>query len=290
MMVKYLSRADCVPDGFTSNLVRYPAGTILYLPLLIHAACRGGLGRFWLAALIPTAVNIAGQTLWAWAFFHLDAGVIAFLIRLCVVFSILAAFLLFPDERSLARSPLFWAGAAMSFSGFIIMSTPGLLSASGATLVGIVIMFGCSVLWGMYGVSIRYVMGNVNPLVVFAIVGNYTSAGLILMAPLGEPASVLRLSPVSVFLLVASALTGITAAHGLYYIAVRRIGVAISDLTLTATPFVSLIASALLLGERFGPVQWAGGLILVAGSGLALRSQHRLAHPPVPDPHDLGTE
>ena len=44
VMLKYLSRPDCVPDGFTSNFIRYPVGTIIYLPLLIHAVRRRNLG------------------------------------------------------------------------------------------------------------------------------------------------------------------------------------------------------------------------------------------------------
>ena len=289
-MLKYLSHADRVPDGFTSNLIRYPIGTLVYLPLLIHAIRRGRLGAFWLAALIPTAVNIAGQTLWAWSFFHLEAGMIAFLIRLCVVWSILGAFWLFRDERQLARSPRFWIGTILALAGFVIMSVKGVSATAGVSVVGIVMMFFCSIFWGMYGVGVRYVMRDIHPLVVFSIVGSYTSIGLIVMAPLGEPASVLQLKPTTLTLLVVSALIGISAAHGLFYAAVQRIGVAISSLTLAATPFVSIIVSHLALGERFSPGQWIGGLILIAGSTLALWSQQRLPPPPVPDPHEIGTE
>ncbi len=278
VMLQYL--VAYVPDGFTTNLVRYPAACIFYLPLLIHGMIRRKGGRFWLAALLPAGVNLTGQTLWGIApYHHLTAGVIAFLLRLAGVWGILGAFWLFPDERGLARRPIFWIGTALALAGFVLMSWAHVVQVGRAGWDGLLIMFLCGICYGMYGVTVRYVMRDLNPLFVFAVVGTYTSVGLVAMAPLGRPSALLHLPAMPWVILLVSAVIGISLAHGMYYAAVQRIGAAISTLMLSVTPFVSICGAALFLGERFTLAQWIGGCILVLGAAVAMRAQQFLPHP-----------
>lgn len=270
VMLRYLTRA--IPDGYTTNLVRYPIATLVYIPLVIMAVRRVKLGRFWVAALVPAVVNVIAQTLFAWSPYYMSAGMLSFLVRISIVWSILGAFWLFPDERPLARSRLFWSGAALAVGGFAIMAVSGLAGRE-FTLAGIIVVLLCSVFWGLYDITVRYSMRNLHPLVVFGVIGNYTSIALILMGPLGEPSSVLRLSSGDLALLIASAFIGISAAHGMYYVALQRLGVAVSALTLMLTPFVSLVCGWLFLGEEFTAWQWVGALVLIAGATLALASR-----------------
>lgn len=274
VMLRYL--ANHVPDGFTANIGRYPIAAAVYLPWLIIGIRKGRLGSFWLTALIPTAINLVMQTLWAWAPYYLDAGMLAFLFRLCTVWAILGAFLLFPDERKLARKPRFWLGTLLAFAGFVVMSLLGNPIKSPTYLTGVIIVFFCTICWGMYGVAVRYTMRNLHPLMVFSVISVYTSIGLICMAPLGDPGSLVRLEPFPLAILILSSLVGIALAHGLFYFAIQRIGVAICSLVLMVSPFVSILAAYVFLGERFSAGQWIGGLILVAGAMLALWSQERL--------------
>jgi drug/metabolite transporter (DMT)-like permease len=288
VMLQYLTAY--VPDGFTTNLVRYPVACLFYLPLLASAIRQGRGGRFWVAALLPAGVNLAGQTLWGIApYHHLSAGTIAFLLRLSGVWGILGAFWLFPDERSLARRPLFWVGVSTAVGGFLIMSWAQVTQVSQAGWSGLLIMLACGVCYGFYGVTVRYVMGRLNPLFVFGVVGSYTSLGLIAMAPLGRPASLLTMPPQAWLTMLVSAVTGISLAHGMYYAAVQRIGAAVSTLMLSVTPFVTICGSAVFLGERFTPKQWVGGSILVLGATLAMRAQQHLPHPAPPTPSPDGS-
>ena len=276
VMIKYLARGDLVPDGFTANMVRYPIAALLYLPWLIAGIRKGQLRGLWLAALLPAVVNLGAQTLWAAAPYHLDAGLMAFLLRLCVVWSIIGAFIVFKDERRLARSGFFWAGAALALSGFVIMSWHSITGSGSASGKGIAIIFFCGVCLGLYGVCVRYVMHRLPPLVVFSVVSLYTSLGLVAMAPLGEPSSVLRLPPLACTVLIVSAVVGIAIAHGLFYFAVQRLGVAICYLMLMTTPFVSYLGAYLWLGEVFTTIQWIGGGVLLIGSALAVNAQTHL--------------
>jgi drug/metabolite transporter (DMT)-like permease len=74
-----------------------------------------------------------------------------------------------------------------------------------------------------------------------------------------------------VFLL--SSWLGIALAHGLYYIAVQRIGAAIGSIMLTTAPLISLLGSHVMFGEEFTVLQWIGGLVLLGGAILAVRTQ-----------------
>ncbi len=292
VMLRYLTRA--IPDGYTTNLVRYPIATALYIPLIVAAVRRekrvqasgapaaDGLRRFWVAALVPAVVNIIGQTFFALSPYYVEAGVMSFLVRISIVWSILGAFWLFPDERSLARSRPFWAGAVLALAGFVLLAVVGLEGGS-VTMAGIVVVGLCSIFWGLYDITVRYTMRNLHPLVVFGVIGNYSSIGLILLAPLGQPSSVLTLSGADAALLIVSAFIGIAAAHGMYYVAIQRLGVAVCALALMLTPFVSLLGAWLYLGEKFTAIQWVGGIVLIAGATLALASRQQLLRvPPAP--------
>ena len=284
VMLRYLAKYDYVPDGFTSNFVRYPIGALLYLPLLIHAARNGKLGKLWLLALIPAIPNVGAQTLWAWAPYHLEVDRIVFLVRLSVVWSILGAFFLFPDERRLVRSRAFWSGAVLSVAGFAIMAAASENGAHGIPMAGTIIMLFCGVFYALYGVAVRYVMGDQSPFLTFAVVGVYSAIALAMMAPLGEPSSVSKMPPVPLFIFIISAVIGISGGHGCYYVAVQRIGVAASALTLAATPFVSALVAFLWLDEGMKAGEWGGAAMLVVGSLLAVRSQQQFI-PAGTEPH-----
>lgn len=286
VMLSYL--IDYVPDGFSTNLVRYPVACLFYLPLLVEGALRKRGGRFWIAALLPAAINLCGQAFWAMAPYHLTAGVMAFLLRLSGVWGILGAFLLFPDERYLARRPAFWIGTVLALLGFVVMSWVHIAHVRQAGWIGLGIMLMAGMCYGLYGVTVRYVIGDLNPLFVFAVVGSYTSVGLIALSPLGEPSTLLQIPPRAWIVLLVSAIVGISLAHGMYYAAVQRLGAAITMVLLSVTPFVSICGSALFLGERFTPMQWVGGTILVLGATVAMRAHERKAvttinkRPPAP--------
>jgi drug/metabolite transporter (DMT)-like permease len=200
----------------------------------------------------------------------------AFLYQLCSVWSILAAFVVFPDERRLARDRLFWTGTAAAVAGFVLLSAPSLLAGTGGSALGILIISLCGVCMGFYGVSVRYVLRDKHPLVLFSLVATYTSVGVLLAAPIGQPSALLRLHPPIMALVIASSLIGIAFAHGLFYIAVQRLGVAVSYLVLMSTPLLSYTCSWLWLGERLTALQWVGSVILLAGSATAVHAHNRL--------------
>lgn len=274
LMLKALTQA--VPDGWTTNAVRYPVSAMLYLPWLIAAARDPSARRLWRAAVIPSIPNVLGQSCWAWGPYFIDPGIMSFIVRLSVVWAMIMAMIVFRDERPLLRSPRFWAGMVLSLAGFVTITTGKEHLFERQTLMGVGIALVCSFFWGMYGVSVRATIGRSSPLQMFAIVSTYTSIGCLALAPLGDPASVLRLSAFNLSLLVVSALVGIAAAHGLYYTALQRLGATIPATVNVLTPFMTATASTFLFHERITAVQWVGGAVSVVGSILVVLSQGHL--------------
>ena len=82
-------------------------------------------------------------------------------------------------------------------------------------------------------------------------------------------------------ILIISAVTCISLAHVLYYVAIRKVGVALSQTLQLICPAGALGLSAFFFGERLTPIQlWSAGLLLF-GAFLAMRVK------PVPEPAAL---
>ncbi|MEA2681275.1 MAG: hypothetical protein QOK03_2997, partial [Candidatus Binataceae bacterium] len=73
------------------------------------------------------------------------------------------------------------------------------------------------------------------------------------------------------FILIVSAVTCISLAHVLYYIAIREIGVALSQTLQLLCPAGALGLSALIFGERLTHAQLWSAAILLLGAFLAMR-------------------
>ena len=73
------------------------------------------------------------------------------------------------------------------------------------------------------------------------------------------------------WILIVSAVTCISIAHVLYYIAIREIGVALSQTLQLLCPAGALALSAWIFGERLSQAQIWSAAILLFGAFLAMR-------------------
>lgn len=78
--------------------------------------------------------------------------------------------------------------------------------------------------------------------------------------------------------LVAVALVGTVVAVAAFFAALERLGPADTSVVSTAEPVVSVLVAALVLGERLGPLQAAGGVLVLAAVVVLARL--------VPEPDD----
>ena len=265
-------------DAWTANGIRYPFAALLYLPILIRFSRLNRLPlRTWRLALVPVLFNISSQILWAWAPYYIDPGLMAFTVRLSTLWAVTGSFMLFSDERRLLRSSRFWTGFAMALGGFLFLTLGGQDRLEGATLTGIVLIFFTSIGWAGYQVSVRRNMRDIDSRVAFGMISSITSMGLIsAMMIWGEPERALHMPAEMGVLVLLSGIIGIAAAHMLFYVAIKRVGVAIGASANLISPFLTALLSRFLYHEQLTPVQWLAGIGLVAGGIMLTLAQVHL--------------
>jgi drug/metabolite transporter (DMT)-like permease len=283
-------------DVWTSNGWRYGFSALLWAPVLVWGVSRGTLpAGLWRAARVPALVNAIGQVAFAWAFYQIDPATVTFGLRLQLVFVAIGAYLLFPSERALLRSPGAWCGMAMVLGGIgvtIFLAPPG-KEAKSVHLFGVVLAVSSGMFFAAYGLSVRKFMSGFHPVTAFAAISQYTAAVMVALMFLlaRDPASgamdlgmsALKLGAGPFGLLMLSAVIGIALGHVFYYISIARLGVAVSSGVVQLQPFLVAIGQYWLFGFALTGGQIAGGVVAVCGAVLLLWTQWRLTRPTVVD-------
>ncbi len=265
-------------DAWTANGVRYGFAALMLSCWLYYFYKKGELHpKIFRLAIYPSIANIVGQVLYAWAPYFIDPGLMAFTIRLTVIWSILASFIMFADERTLIWSRRFWLGLILSISGFLIIISNGQTLPHGAKLTGIIIALFSSFCWAFYGVAVRQNMAGVDSRLAFTIISLYTAVGtLIFMFGFGNYQVLPELPWRIILLILISSITGIGVSHIFFYIAVKRIGVAIPSTVNLLASFLTAIFSFFIFKEQLSPLQWSAGVILLLGAFLLLWAQEKV--------------
>jgi drug/metabolite transporter (DMT)-like permease len=261
-------------DAWTANGVRYPLAAFLYWPILWIAWSRNQVTPSLLRrCAVPAMLALGGQVFWALAHYHLQASEIGFLVRLSMIWSLLAALAIFPDERWLLREPRFYLGLVLIVGGFYVLSTSR-AEMSVHSRLGILIMLVCSVFFGLYVVSVRRFLSSVEPVLAFGVVSQFVSLGtLIGMWSLGRPEALRYVSAQGWSLLISSSILGIALGHIFLYVAVVRLGAAISTSCQSVAPFVTVAIASVVLNEMLTSSQWGAGLAMVVGAVVLLSSR-----------------
>jgi len=271
-------------DAWTVNGVRYTVGALFWLPVVVLMLRdketdslirpRGGV---WRDALIPSAINLVGQTGWAITPYYLEAGVIGFVYKLHFLFTIVFGFILIREERPVVRDPWFIAGALVCFGGVAAMFVQNVRLEGAQSAIGMTILIASTILFGAYAVMVRRCMVGYPARLSFGVISLYTASGLLaLMFALGEYTALRDVKPAMLALVGISAITGIAFAHVLYYRAIQGMGAIVSTGLLMATPFVTLVGAVLVLSERMSMLQAVGGLLVVAGGVMLVIAQSRI--------------
>ena len=275
-------------DAWTVNAVRYTVASLILLPFVLILRRRpearkhaSGSRNIWIAALVPAAVNVIGQVLWALSpYYEVQAATMTFITRSSFLFTALLGFLLIPAERRLAKRPLFLIGAVVCIGGVVIMFLQKMLSGEQSSLAGMGILVVTALFWGAYAVSVRRYLGGYSLRLSFGVVSLYTSAALVvLMFIFGkwyELGGLGAEAPKVLVLLAVSAVIGMVFSHMLYYRGIHGLGPVIANGMLMATPFVTYIGAWIFLKEKMTGMQMLGGFVIVAGGVLLVRSKARI--------------
>jgi len=279
-------------DKWTVNGLRYSIAALFWLPwvLVLHRRhaeeFRAGGHRVWLDALPVTAANLLGQVGWGAAPYYLDAPTIGFVVRLSFLFALLFGFLLIPDERPLARRPIFWLGALLCVAGTLAIFLPGMAAHAHDRqkfLTGMAILVATAMGWGLYVVGVRRRLARYPVRLSFGVTALYTAAGLLLLMFLrGDVTAVARMGPLPWLCLVLSALFGIAFGHVLNYRAIHELGPIVTSGVTMVQPLITFGTAMLVLGESMAPVALGGGLVVISGGVLLVLAKAQTL-PPEPD-------
>ncbi|MGH8100232.1 MAG: DMT family transporter [Chthoniobacterales bacterium] len=279
-------------DPWAQNFYRYSVACIAILPLVVYRLSRPATAgkldrRAFLLCLWPCLPNVIHQITQVMALFYMGPGVYAIFARSSVIFTALLALAFFPEERYVIRQWQFQAGTLLGLIGAfgVIWFQHGAESLAAASpsggeqnrhiaLPGLFIAFTATFCWALYGVLVKRPSAQLGSIRSFAVISFITSALLlpltILFGRIGTPLYVG--AHVNVILIV-SAVTCITLAHVLYYIAIHEIGVALAQTLQLLCPAGAMALSAWIYGERLTHAQLWSAVVLLLGAFLAMRTK-----------------
>jgi drug/metabolite transporter (DMT)-like permease len=264
-------------DPWSQNFYRYAVACLAIIPFVVFQFGRGpkidirAVGL----CLIPCLPNVVHQITQVVALFYIGPGVYAIFIRSSVIFTALLALAFFPEERSVIRQWQFQAGTLLGLVGAfgVVWFQPNGQDQHVA-LPGLLIAFTASLCWALYATLIKRPSARLGPIRSFGVVSVITSALLFpLMLAFGNIATPIQVGAHVNWILIISAVTCITLAHVLYYVAIREIGVALAQSLQLLCPVGALGLSALIFHERLTHAQLISSAILLIGAFLAMQTK-----------------
>jgi drug/metabolite transporter (DMT)-like permease len=263
-------------DPWAQNFYRYLVACLAIAPLLIYRIQRGAPPLNWRAViicLIPCLPNVIHQITQVMALFYMGPGVYTIFTRASVIFTALLALAFFPEERHVIRQWQFQLGTVLGLIGAfgVVWFQPGWKSGPIA-LPGLFIAFTATFCWALYGILVKRPSAQLGSIRSFGLISLITS---VLLFPLtlafGKVGTPLYAGAHVNLVLIISAVSCITLAHILYYVAIREIGVALAQTLQLLCPAGALGLSAWIYGERLTHAQLWSAAILLLGAFLAMR-------------------
>ena len=265
-------------DPWAQNFYRYSVACLAIAPLVFYRVRAGGPKIDMHAVgicLLPCLPTVVHQITQVMALFYMGPGVYAIFTRSSVIFTALLALAFFPEERCVIRQWQFQAGTFLGLIGAfgVIWFQAGWQSGHIA-LRGLIIAFTATFCWALYGVLVKRPSAQLGSIRSFGLISFITSMLLLPLTCLfGKIDTPLHAGSHANIMLIISAVSCITLAHVLYYVAIREIGVALAQTLQLLCPAGALALSAWIFGERLTHAQLWSAVILLAGAFLAMRTK-----------------
>jgi drug/metabolite transporter (DMT)-like permease len=263
-------------DPWSQNFYRYSVACAAIAPFLF---LRRGQPR-WnrqavLACLWPCLPNVVHQVTQVMALFYMGPGVYAIFTRSSVIFTALLALIFFPEERHVIRQWQFQVGTLLGLIGaFGVIWFQASLHTEHIPLSGLLIAFTATFCWALYGIFVKRPSAQLGSVRSFGLISFITSTLLLPLTFLfGKIDTPLQVGMSVNLVLIVSAVSCITIAHVLYYVAIREIGVALAQTLQLLCPAGALALSAWIFHERLNPAQLVSAGILLLGAFLAMRTK-----------------
>ncbi len=263
-------------DPFAQNFYRYSIACLVVVPFAFSFFDRNAAAlspRLLLACVVTALPNVIHQITQVVALHHVGPGVFTIFMRSSVVMTAILALIFFPEERWIIRQWQFQVGTIFGLLGAIgvVWFQPGAESAH-ISMRGLLIVFTAALCWALYGVLVKRPSAQLGSVRSFAVISFITSAFLLpLTLAFGNIATPFLVTTRVNAILVVSAITCISLAHLLYYIAIRELGVALSQTLQLLCPLAALALSAWIFGEQLTHLQIASAILLLIGAFLAMQ-------------------
>ena len=272
-------------DPWSQNFYRYAVACLAIIPFVLFQFRRGPKThpeqsrrvdiRAVGLCLIPCLPNVVHQITQVVALFYMGPGVYAIFIRSSVIFTALLALAFFPEERSVIRQWQFQLGTLLGLVGaFGVIWFQSNGQDRHIALPGLLVAFTASFCWALYATFIKRPSARLGPIRSFGVVSIMTSTLLFpLMLAFGNIATPIHVGANVNLILIVSAVTCITLAHVLYYVAIHQIGVALAQSLQLLCPLAALGLSAIIFHERLTTAQMISAAVLLLGAFLAMRTK-----------------
>src|SRR5213078_4134693 len=265
-------------DPWAQNFYRYSVACIAIVPLVLYRMRAGGPTidmRAIRLCLLPCLPNVIHQVTQVMALFYMGPGVYAIFARASVIFTALLALAFFPEERYLIRQWQFQLGTLLGLLGaFGVIWFQSNGEDRHIAWQGLLIAFVAIFCWALYGVLVKRPSARLGSIRSFGIISLITSVLLLpLTLAFGKIGTPLQVTGHVNLILIISAVTCITLAHVLYYVAIQEIGVALAQALQLLCPLGALALSAWIFHERLTSAQLVSAAILLIGAFLAMRAK-----------------
>ena len=280
IFIKYLTG---YLDLWTQNLLRYGAACLFWLPFLFITAKKGQLPKaVWKRALLPFIPNIITQNLWAAAFYYIDPGFASLLSTTAFLWVIILSVIFFANEKQHLSNRLFRLSIILSLVGLMGVMFFHPAFTRSYTIIGIAMIILYGLIWGLYAVAVKVAFRGIDSRTGFSVVSIYTVVALFILTMfMGQPSKCLEMPFGGWAAVVISGVTGIALGHVFYYISIRRLGATTPSLVQLAQPFIVVVISYFVFSERLSVPQLVFGVVLVAGSALAILAKKDTATPTI---------
>lgn len=266
--VKYAVTA-MAPLAF--NAVRFALATVATFAVLWWQA-RGGRGRevfrvpvrdLGRIILLGVAGHGVYQVLFATGVAHTAPGNASLIMATSPIWVAVLGYLL----RIERINRLMALGIIISFAGIALLVTGGgKLSFESRNLLGDFLILGCAMLWAVYTTGSKPLLARYSPLELTAwtmLAGDIPLILVSLPQIAGQDWS--AVSPLVWVALVYSAVFAVTVGYVFWSRSVQRVGNARTAVYSNLTPIIAILFAWVTLGDRLGPLQLLGGLIVLVG-------------------------
>jgi drug/metabolite transporter (DMT)-like permease len=223
---------------------------------------RADLSLLLLCAFVGILLN---QITVSYAFSLTSGSTVALAFGMVPVFVVVTARLL--RVESITRYT--WVACAISLSGasMVVIGQEQHLSGS---LLGVALAFSAALAIGLYSVLVRPLVAVYSPFRLSAAVALTGEIGLLAAAlPTIVQQDWGHISFLAWAAFLYSSIGAYVLGNGLYLVTIRRVGASHASLYANMAPFAGTVLSVLILSERLGLIQLAGGLLILAAVLLA---------------------